>query len=506
MSDDEPRSGSPFRRLLLLGAAVLTTLAMLALALTARVHQADAPPLTLRQLTDFGFDPYVIGYVFQDAILPLGLLYLLSSTALFRRWVAGERAPGDAAKLFGGLALIQGAALLYGLGRHLGGGEPEPVMLKLLVVVVGGLLGGWPMGLGLGLFSLFLRGTQELLFYDGSFLADLYRAGELTLLSGPGRDLFLRHYLFDLWVPMPVWAGFVAGAVAELLGPRRFAPGAALALGAGIELGAGYLIALSGPDISIPFLIPNMLVSGLSLAAVALMVRNVQSDVARRQAQAAELARAQAELRALRAQINPHFLFNALNTIRYFVHADPAAARRLLLSLSEIFQRVLRSGEFVRLQDELRYVQAYLDLERARRGERLRIEWRVEGRQVDSLPDLALGDLPLPTLIFQPLVENAVLHGIAPRPEGGLLRIIVGRQGGDLVLRVEDDGPGIAPERLAALLHPGEGGVPQGREAIGLRNVDGRLRAIYGPAYGLTIESEVGQGTSAQIRIPIKGG
>ena len=104
------------------------------------------------------------------------------------------------------------------------------------------------------------------------------------------------------------------------------------------------------------------------------MLQALRLQEAERRAREGELALTQAELAALRAQINPHFLFNALNTIRYFVRTDPDQARTLLLKLSEVFQRVLRSGAFVPLADEIAYAEAYLALEQARLGERLRVE------------------------------------------------------------------------------------------------------------------------------------
>jgi LytS/YehU family sensor histidine kinase len=235
-----------------------------------------------------------------------------------------------------------------------------------------------------------------------------------------------------------------------------------------------------------PFLIPSALVSGLAMVALVLIVRSVQAE-------AAELARTRAELVALRAQINPHFLFNALNTIRYFVRTDSEAARRLLLDLSEVFQRALRSEEFVSLQDELDYVASYLALEEARLGERLQVEWTVEVE--DGL------EQPVPTLILQPIVENAVVHGVAKKSAGGTVRITAERVGEDLMLRVEDDGPGIEPTKLAQMLTSGQ----ETGTSIGLHNVDGRLRALHGEAYGLVIDSETERGTRVEIKIPVEG-
>jgi LytS/YehU family sensor histidine kinase len=221
-------------------------------------------------------------------------------------------------------------------------------------------------------------------------------------------------------------------------------------------------------------------------------MRNVQARAAQHKAEAAELARARAELRALQAQINPHFLFNALNTIRYFVRTDSETARRLLLHLSEIFQRALRSGEFVPLRDEIGHVKAYLALEKARLNDRLQVQWSIQAE--DWL------DHPVPTLILQPMVENAVIHGIATKPQGGSVCITIEQADDDLVLRVEDDGTGIPAAQLAAILNPAE----VGNKGIGLRNVDSRLRVLYGENHHLILESKVGCGTRVEIRIPVK--
>ena len=114
---------------------------------------------------------------------------------------------------------------------------------------------------------------------------------------------------------------------------------------------------------------------------------------------------------------------------------------------------------------------------------------------------MPLGDRQVPTLILQPIVENAVLHGIAKVPGGGTVRVLAEERDGDLLLRVEDDGPGMAPERLAEVLDPEQ----KVNGSIGLRNVDGRLRALYGEEYRLVVESQVGRGTRVQIRIPVEG-
>jgi sensor histidine kinase YesM len=260
--------------------------------------------------------------------------------------------------------------------------------------------------------------------------------------------------------------------------------------------------------------VPNAAITALALVALYLMIRDVQNEETRRHAEAAQLeltqanlaltqtklALAQAELRALHAQINPHFLFNSLNTIRYFVRTDPAVARDLLTNLSEVFQRVLSAGEFVALREEISHVEAYLALEKARLDERLQVIWTNLSR--DAL------DIAVPTLVLQPVVENAVIHGIAPKPEGGTVHILINRVGGDLLIQIADNGVGFDP--VAWGPRAGEAmdvdAAPPARNGIGLRNVDERLRLLYGDGYRLAVDSKAGEGTRVVIHIPLENG
>jgi sensor histidine kinase YesM len=251
--------------------------------------------------------------------------------------------------------------------------------------------------------------------------------------------------------------------------------------------------------------LPNAVVSGLALVAFTLMARSVQEEAAREQAEATrlalaetdlalaqtKLALAQAEVRALHAQINPHFFFNSLNTIRYFIRTDPNTARDLLNKLSEIFQRVLSAGDRVPLRDEISHVEAYLSLEKARLDDRLRVVWTNLAKNSQ--------EQPVPTLILQPLVENAVIHGISPKEEGGTVHIVLTEVGGDLLIQVEDDGVGFDP---AHAQEKDENG--RATNAIGLRNVDERLRMLYGAAYRLVIDSQPDRGTRVVLRIPLQ--
>jgi signal transduction histidine kinase len=198
----------------------------------------------------------------------------------------------------------------------------------------------------------------------------------------------------------------------------------------------------------------------------------------------------EAELRALRAQINPHFLFNALTTIGYLIQTAPPRALQTLLRLTSLLRGVLRSeGEFTTLGRELEVIESYLDIERERFEQRLRVSIDVPAR---------LRSVRLPPLVLQPLVENAVKHGVAAKASGGDV-IIQARvdpwQPGSrqLTVTIRDTGAGVSEEQLR-----------QGRkEGVGLRNVERRLQGQYGSAASLSIDSAPGRGTTVEVRLPV---
>jgi sensor histidine kinase YesM len=200
-----------------------------------------------------------------------------------------------------------------------------------------------------------------------------------------------------------------------------------------------------------------------------------------------ELA-ARSELKALKAQINPHFLFNALNSISALVSIDPDAAQRTLERLAGIFRGTLLASEneTVPLWKELELVDAYLEVERARFGRRLTVREDVAENA---------RDVEVPPLILQPVVENAVRHGISPRVEGGTVRIEARRDAGSLVLAVEDDGPGVEAADLEQALAGG----------YGLRNVRDRLNTKFGDGPWFRVEGGRGRGMRVELRIPIRG-
>ena len=216
--------------------------------------------------------------------------------------------------------------------------------------------------------------------------------------------------------------------------------------------------------------------------AASLVSAQIELSVVREQ----EERLAQAELRALRAQISPHFIYNALAAVAGDIHARPEEARELLIDFAEFTRYLFRDGRsYVTLAEELAHVERYLRLERAR-FRRLHVTFDIpEGIRAAVVPALSV----------QPLVENAVRHGVERRAGTGRIWIEARVAGGDVELRVRDDGSGIDPERIPGVLAGAGGG-------IGLSNVDARLRATFGERYRLRIDSRLGEGTSVTMTVP----
>ncbi|WP_199432983.1 sensor histidine kinase [Qaidamihabitans albus] len=200
-----------------------------------------------------------------------------------------------------------------------------------------------------------------------------------------------------------------------------------------------------------------------------------------------------AKLNALRAQINPHFLFNTLNTISSKARTDPEEARRLLLRLSDFFRYAVRQDRhLVEFGQEYFFVRTYLSLEQARYGERLRVRYDVEPQVLTA---------HVPVLTIQPLVENAVKHGLADKLDGGTvtLKARVDPLTRTTSIRVSDDGVGMDPDVLERLTS----GAGAANGGVGLRNISERLETLYGERYRLDIQSHYGDGTIIDLRIPL---
>ena len=203
---------------------------------------------------------------------------------------------------------------------------------------------------------------------------------------------------------------------------------------------------------------------------------------------------AEAQVRALRAQISPHFIFNALTAIASFVRTDPVRARELLLDFADFTRYASRThGEFTTLAEELRSIDRYLQLEKARFGDRLQVVLRIA-------PEVLT--VAVPYLCLQPLVENAVQHGLERGSGSGTVTVVAEDDGAGCRITVEDDGAGSDPERVRAALAGTADPDERGHQSIGLGNVDARLRAVYGDDHGLVVETAPGAGTKVTVRVP----
>src|SRR5450755_2075682 len=192
-----------------------------------------------------------------------------------------------------------------------------------------------------------------------------------------------------------------------------------------------------------------------------------------------------ARMDALSSQINPHFLFNTLNTVSALIRLDPDTARGVVLKLSNILRRLLRKHEtFVPLREELEFIDNYLDIEVARFG-------RDNLNIVKQLDDDTLETF-VPSMLLQPIVENCLKHGLAPKLEGGKIQLRTTHRDGRLHVEIEDNGVGISEEKLPHVYV----------EGIGLSNVRERLRVLYGADFNLEIDSHEGQGTRIRIDVP----
>ncbi len=249
----------------------------------------------------------------------------------------------------------------------------------------------------------------------------------------------------------------------------------------GDVLGALVVVAVGNPG-------PGM------LGAIGEVARYAASQLELAELDASRARLDRAEVLALRAQISPHFIYNALNTIASFVRTDPDRARELILEFADFTRYSFRAaGQYTTLADELRNIDRYLTLERARFGATMTVRLQVAPEVLNVV---------VPFLALQPLVENAVRHGLAAQG-GGSVEIIARDAGTDCLITVEDDGAGMDPDTLRA--GQGDALQPPGADQsahVGLTNVDHRLRAAFGNDYGLVVETALGAGTKVIMRVP----
>jgi two-component system, LytTR family, sensor kinase len=215
---------------------------------------------------------------------------------------------------------------------------------------------------------------------------------------------------------------------------------------------------------------------------------NIQLELAKLDESKQQLAKA--EVRMLRAQISPHFLYNALNSISSLIRTDPERARDLLQEFADFTRYSFRTtGQFTTLADELRNIDRYLTIQSQRYAERLNVRIKIAPEVLSVV---------VPFLVLQPLVENAVQHGISPKPGGGTVTVVAQDNGNEALISVEDDGVGMDADRLFADLRDAH----KTGSHVGIGNINQRMRQVFGDEYALMAETAPGAGMKVILRVP----
>jgi len=404
---------------------------------------------------------------------------LTRSSGFQRMLMREERTLAQRIKMALVCALIYGAGVAVRVGTH---GAYQAVDLGMEGSLVMGMLGGYVTGLVAGVFIA---------------LPALFEAKPLTML------LFAA-------------AGVMGGLLRDLAPDKefiwKFTPDPTLASVRLLRRGdlrlAGFSIACVGMIVlaevlrtTLASVFPNHGVFALqeswndgpwltvaayatTLFAVALPIKIWDSNLNEKRLEQQQLRLNEARLAALSSQINPHFLFNTLNSVASLIRLNPEQARQVVYKLSKILRRLLRQQDnLITLGEELGFIEDYLSIEMVR-FDKLRFIKQVE-------PDTL--DLLVPSMLLQPLVENSIRHGLASKVDGGTIKVRSRRLGTQLQILVEDDGVGIPESRLARMFEQG---------GIGVTNVNERLKVLYGDSYRMWIDSRPGEGTSTGIEIP----
>jgi two-component system LytT family sensor kinase len=413
------------------------------------------------------------------------LASILSRIPAFQRMLLGEDR-----------SMTQRLEMALAFGTIFGGGAAARVFtgtyqaadLTVAGAFLAGLLGGYVTGLVAGvLMSLPAMFGQELLAMP--LYAGIGVLGGLIRDCAPNAEEIWRFSpIFDL---LGAWRIFRDRATAVTLGYRLLITGGVL-VAEGLRFTGHSMFqrkAVFSPISAdtqplFPWL-AALFATTVFCTLLPLKIWNTTRMESKLSAQQRLLA--EARLAALTSQINPHFLFNTLNSVSTLVRMDPDRARAMIYKLSNVLRRAMRAtGNFAPLRDELSFIDDYLAIEIVRFGEKLRFERDLQPNTLDVL---------VPTMLLQPLVENSIKHGLAGKIEGGTISLRAEIHHPDrLLLTLEDDGEGIPEEKMEDLFVNPSG--------IGVHNVKSRLEVLYGDNFRLSVDSRPGQGTRTEIEIP----
>lgn len=391
-------------------------------------------------------------------------------------------------------ALLYGASAEFRIWSH---DKYQAIDLALEGSIIAGILGGYVSGLITGLLASIPA------MFDGKWMSmPLYSAA--GIIGALIHDLAPRPqdiWFFSPFVDLNLWR-----LLRQLLRWKRDVIQRRLLELAAFNLSCNFLVVLVEAlrwgvratfDVHNTFFLfeyppPHYYWVFLSCAvatlfAVSLPIRVWSSFRAERQLETQQARLTEARLAALTNQINPHFLFNTLNSIATLVRINPNNARNMIYRLSNILRRLLRKTEnYSPLREEIAFIDDYLAIEMVRFGDKLKFEKQIEPASLNRL---------VPSMILQPIIENSIRHGLANKVEGGTVRLRTWLEGTRLNIQIEDDGVGIDEEKLEALFESG----------IGVSNVNERLRVLFGAGYQFAVDSKPGQGTKTRIEIPEAG-
>jgi two-component system LytT family sensor kinase len=408
-----------------------------------------------------------------------------SIAALLARWNAfrrvlftEERDPDQKLKLM----LFMTPALIFGVTLRLVGGPPYAFAdLSLEGAFLMGLLGGRVVGpIGGAIITIPALISHEWLAMPAASTAGLL--GGLIRQAIPNKE--------DLWNFGPFTFLNIPKATMRLLRKAELSwEMAPLGACVGLELGRVALVLATKPkwlfatDDKLDWWLVLVVIATLMSVAAPLKIWNntrIEMNLERHQQLLLK-----ARMDALSSQINPHFLFNTLNTVSALIRFDPDSARGVVLKLSNILRRLLRKHEtFVPLHEELQFIDDYLDIEVARFGrDNLEIIKHLEDETLEAF---------VPSMLLQPIVENCLKHGLAPKLGGGKIQLRTATRDGRLHIEIEDNGVGISEEKMPHVYV----------EGIGLSNVRERLHVLYGADFHLDIQSRPGEGTVIRIDVP----
>ena len=405
------------------------------------------------------------------------------SSAFLRMLTREERTTPQRLQMAFGFAVIFGGGIVL---RVLTNNNYQALDLGLEGALLAGVLGGYLTGLTGGLLislpACILNGEwMAMLLYaglgvTGGLLRDLAPSKDDIWRFSPYLDLTvyrifrakydIRVTLFHAFVLLVVvFAEFARWALSKLLPNDRLL----------------YTLYSSWKD---PDWMGTVLIYSATIFAFAIPLKIWNSIRQEQLLGAQQRLLTEARLRALTSQINPHFLFNTLNTVNSLIRTNPEQARGVVRKLSNILRRLLRKDEnFSPLRDEISFINDYLSIEMTRFGEKLRFVNETEPETLDRL---------VPSMLLQPIIENSIKHGLSSKVEGGVITLRTRLRDARLHIEIEDDGVGVEESKLATMFNSG----------IGVSNVNERLQVLFGDDYRMDVDSRPGEGTRTHIEFP----